>query len=426
MSLHEMHQLKQWYRTLDELLARKNDIERALFLLLRDLFSLEVDMVFYDLTSTYFEGKGPPTLGANGYSRDGKPRNVQVLVGLVMVDGWPIAHHVFQGNWRDAKTVPEVVRDLEQRFGLKRIVLVGDRGMATSQNIDQLKEGGHGYVVGRNRRRSGEVFDYIQSATGPWIECPVGITAREKSTSPKTLVQEVASNEPGVRVFVVHSDERLAYERAQRTKAQDRVRRRLEALQQRVANVKLKAPEKIGAAAAAILARNHGHRYYGWSCEEGVFRFFEHPVHFVREQAYEGKYIIQTEEADLSAVEAVRAYKELSEVERAFSSLKDVIEMRPIHHRTADRVQAHIFVASLALLIHRAIEKNLKSAGLDLSATEALFALRSLRVVDITLADGSTKRCVTQPTQRVAAILRALGISAIKPPTPPQHDTTLL
>jgi transposase len=421
----EMRQLKQWYRTLDELLALKNDIEHALFLLLRDLFSLEVDLVFYDLTSTYFEGKGPPELAANGHSRDGKPRNVQVLVGMVMVDGWPLAHHVFQGNWRDAKTVPEVVRDLEQRFGLKRIVLVGDRGMATSQNLEQLKNGGHGYIVGRNRRRSGEVFDYIQHATGPWIECPAGITAREKSTSPKTLVQEVASNHPGVRVFVVHSDERLAFERAQRTKAQDRVRGKMEALQRRVASGKLKAPEKIGAAAAAILARNHGHRYYGWSYENGVFRFFEHPVHFTREQAYEGKYVIQTEEPNLSPVEAVRVYKELSEIERAFASLKDVIEMRPIHHRTAERVQAHIFVASLALLIHRAIEKKLKSAGLDLSATEALSALKSLRVVDIALADGSTQRCVTQPTPRVAAVLRALGISATKPPTPPQHDQTV-
>src|ERR1700757_1465268 len=160
-------------------------------------------------------------------------------------------------------------------------------------------------------------------------------------------------------------------------------------------------------------ARNHGHRYYGWSFENGVFRFFEHPVHFTREQAYEGKYVIQTEEPNLSPVEAVCVYKELSEIERAFASLKDVIEMRPIHHRTADRVQAHIFVASLALLIHRAIEKKLKAAGPDLSATEALFALKSLRVVDIALADGSSKRCVTQPTQSGAAILRALGISAI-------------
>jgi hypothetical protein len=95
-------------------------VESALFVRLRDLFSLQVDMVFYDLTSTYFEGRGPPEIGAHGHSRDGKPRNPQVLVGLVLVDGWPIAHHVFEGNRRDAKTVPDVLRDLEQRFGLKR------------------------------------------------------------------------------------------------------------------------------------------------------------------------------------------------------------------------------------------------------------------------------------------------------------------
>src|SRR5436190_5251553 len=215
----EARQLQQWYRTLDQLLERKAQIEHALFLTLRDLFSLRVDMVLYDLTSTYFEGRGPPEIGANGHSRDGKPRNPQVLVGLVMVDGWPIAHHVFEGNRRDAKTVPDVLRDLEQRFGLKRIVFVGDRGMVTSQNLDDLRSSGHGYIVGRNRRRSGEVFDYIKRATGPWSECPVGITAREKSTAPKTLVQEVASNQPGMRVFVVHSEERLAFELAHRTKA---------------------------------------------------------------------------------------------------------------------------------------------------------------------------------------------------------------
>jgi transposase len=78
-----------------------------LFVTLRDLFSLKVDMVFYDLTSTYFEGAGPPEIGKNGHSRDGKPRNPLVLVGLVLVDGWPIAHHVFAGNRRDATTVPE-------------------------------------------------------------------------------------------------------------------------------------------------------------------------------------------------------------------------------------------------------------------------------------------------------------------------------
>jgi hypothetical protein len=273
----EQRQLKQWYHTLDQLLGCKEAVERGLYLRLRDLFSLRTDIVFYDLTSTYFEGKGPPEIGAYGHSRDGKSRNPQVLVGLVLVDGWPIAHHVFEGNRRDAMTVSDVVQDLERRFGIKRMVLVGDRGMVSSANLEQLRSGGHGYIVGRNRRRSGEIFDYIQSATGPWIECPVGIAASEKSPPPKTLVQEVLSNHPGVRVFVVHSDERLQFERAQRIKAMDRVQRKLEKLQLRIAAGKLKAPDKIGAAAAAILTRNHGHRYFGWSYQNGTFRFLRTP-----------------------------------------------------------------------------------------------------------------------------------------------------
>jgi transposase len=420
----ESRQLQQWYRTLDQLVERKEKIEDELYRSLRDLASFQVDAVFYDLTSTYFEGKGPPGLGANGHSRDGKPRNPQVLVGLVLINGWPIAHHVFPGNWRDANTVPDVLRDLDERFGLNRIVFVGDRGMVTSKNLDDLRTRGHGYVVGRNRRRSGEIYDYIQRATGPWIECPVGITASEKSNPPKTLVQEVASNEDGVRVFVVHSEERLGFESAQRKKSMERVRIKLAALEKRVAEGRLKSAEKIGAAAAAILVRNHGHRYFDWRLENGVFRFFEHPLHFTREQAYEGKYIIQTEEKDLSPLQAVRIYKELSEVERAISNIKDVIEMRPIYHRDADRVRAHVLVAVLAFVLYRAIEKKLKAAKLDLSATEALVALKTVRVVDIDLGNGTRKRCVTRGSQRAAEVLRALGISELDPPTPPLQGET--
>ena len=138
--------------------------------------------------------------------------------------------------------------------GSKRIVFVGDRGMVTSQNLEDLRGNGHGYIVGRNRRRSGEVFDYIQSATGPY-RMSVGITAREKATPPKTLVQEVVAQEPGVRVFVVHSEERLAYERAQRIKAMDRVRTRLK-LQRRIVDGRLKAAEKVGAAATRARSKS--------------------------------------------------------------------------------------------------------------------------------------------------------------------------
>lgn len=413
-------QLRQWYTTLDELVAHKKQIEKQLFFRLRNLFSLKVDLVFYDLTSTYFEGRGPSELAKHGHSRDGKPRNRQVLVGVVMIDGWPIAHHLFEGNQRDCSTVQSVVKDIEERFGLGRVVFVGDRGMVTSQNIDLLRSRHQGYVVGLNRRRRPEVMGYLERASGQWQECRAGIAASEKAELPKTLVQEVASDKPGVRVFVVHSDERLSYERTEREKSMQRVREQLECLERRVAAGKLKAAPKIGAAAARIIARHHGSRYYDWELKDGRFRYFEHPVNLKQEQALEGKYLIQTEEPHLSAVQAVEIYKELSEVERAFSKLKDVIEMRPIYHQKAARVQAHVFVASLAFLLDRALEKKLKSAALDLSSKEAWQILKTVRVVEIELGDGEQKRSVTQGTARAAQILKALGINNLDPHAPPK------
>jgi transposase len=407
-------QLRRWYQTLDRLITHKKEIEKKLFLRLRNLFSLNVDLVFYDLTSTYFEGNGP-NIAKHGHSRDGKPRNRQVLVGLVMIDGWPIAHHVFEGNQRDSSTVQNVLKDIQDRFGLRRVVFVGDRGMVTSDNIELLRSQEHGYVVGLNRRRRPEVLRYLKRATGPWLKCPAGITAGEKTQPPKTLVQEVASEKPGVRVFVVHSDERLDYERDKRQKSMQRVREQLEALQERVAQGKLKKPEKIGAAAGRILARHHGFRYYGWELKDGQFRFFEQPVNLKNEEALEGKYLIQSEEPKLSAIEAVAIYKELSEVERAFSGLKDVIEMRPIYHQKAHRTEAHIFVASLAFLLDRALEKKLKSAGVDISSKEAWQLLKTVRVVDIDLGNNEPKRSVTQGSGRAAKILKILRIQNLDP-----------
>jgi transposase len=408
-------QLRKWYGTLDKLVAQKRPIEKELFLRLRNLFALNVDLVFYDLTSTYFEGNGPVGLAMHGHSRDCKPRNRQILVGQVMIDGWPIAHHVFEGNKRDSVTVPQVLDDIEKRFGLRRVVFVGDRGMVTSDNIELLRQRNQGYVVGLNRRRRPEVLRYVAKATGPWLECPVGIAAGEKAVVPRTLVQELVPEKPGVRVFVVHSDERMAYERAEREKAMARVQAALESLAQRVNTGKLKVPEKIGAAAARTLARNHGYRYYDWKLEDGRFSYFEHPTHLEREKSLEGKYLIQTEEQNLSALEAVAVYKELSEVERAFARLKDVIEMRPVFHQKPERVQAHVFVASLAFLLDRALEKKLKAAGLDISSREAWQILKTVRVVEIGLGNDEATRSVTQGSGRAAKILRILGLKNLDP-----------
>lgn len=420
-------QLNLWYQSLDDLLAEKKRMEKEIYLQLRNLFSLQPDLAFYDITSTYFEGAGPAELGRFGYSRDGKPRNRQVLLGVVMMEGWPIAHHVFAGNRLDQTTVLEVVRDLNERFELNRVVFVGDRGMMTIGNVEQLRTMNQGYLVGLQRRNRKDTFDYIQQVEGrtDWQECPAGIAASEKTVVPKTRVVEVAGKEPGVRVFVVHSEERQEYERGLRELSMERARQELAALQAQVKKGALKEPEKIGAAAGTKLRRNHGHRYFAWELRHGEFRFFEHPVNLAREQALEGKYVIQTEEQKLSPVEAVRAYKELNEVERGFSQLKDLLELRPVYHQSDARVQAHVFVAALALLLDRALEKSLRAAGSTLSTPFAWKALEMIRCVEVEL-NKRRKICVTRGNQHVAEILRALGITQLDPPPPPEGREWLM
>jgi transposase len=420
-------QLRLWYETLDDLLAQKLQIERAIWQQLRDLFSLEPELVFYDITSTYFEGQGPAELGRFGYSRDGKPRNRQVLVGVVMMDGWPMAHHVFAGNRLDQTTVAEVVADLRARFGLQRVIFVGDRGMVTVKNLEQLRQAEQGYLVGLQRRNRQDIPHYIEQAVAQndWQACPVGITASEKSVVPQTRVQEVPGKEPGVRVFVVHSQEREQYERSLRELSQARVQKELEALRVRVEKRELKEPEKIGAAAAKILQRHHGQRYFAWELRKGEFHYFPHPVNFPREQACEGKYVIQTEEPELSPVEAVAAYKQLNEVERGFAHLKGLLEVRPVWHHKDDRVRAHVFVAALAFLLDRALEKKLRAAKSTLSSPVAWQALETVRCVEVAVGDRK-KLCVTRGSRQANEVLKAVGISELDPPAPPQGEETIM
>jgi transposase len=421
----DMAQLQRWYRTLDHLLLNKDQAEVSLYEQLRTLFDFQAELVLYDLTSTYFEGHGPATLAKHGYSRDGKPRNVQVVVGVVMVAGWPIAHHVWAGNTRDSATVKEVIEDLAKRFRFRRIVFVGDRGMVTKSNLKLLTEDEHhGFLVGMTRRQNPEAETLIDRVDeSKWADCPMGTTAREKKDPPRTRVQEVKCDREGVRVFVVDSDDRRAYEERQRTKAMQRVHAALGKVQTRVAQGKLKQPEKIGAAVERALQRNHGYRYYAWELRNGRLEIHEHPVNLPREKKYEGKYLIQTDQAHITPEEAVAYYKDLNEVERGFRSLKDPLGMRPIWHHAARRVKAHIFVAALAFLIERMLERALKDVGVSLSAQSALEALKTIRQVQFRV-NGKLHSGVTPGTSRARQVLKALRLTDHRPPTPPPGDET--
>jgi len=421
-------QLEAWYRTLDQLHRAKERIEVALYHRLRDLFSFKPDLVLYDITSTYFEGAGPTEVAKHGHSRDGKPHNVQVVVGVVMVAGWPIAHHVWPGNRIDHSTVQDVVHDLNTRFGFGRIVFVGDRGMVTAENIEALKQAQHGFVVGVNRRRNPKLREWLARLDATkWIDCPVGINAQErKSDPPRTRAQEVTSDDPDMRVFIIDSDERREYEQTMRQRSMERTRSLLEKLTNRVSAGRLKSRDKIVQAAERILSKNHGTRYYRYTISsEDAFTFSECES-FEQEKQIEGKYVIATGEKSMGMLDAIALYKDLANVEAAYRQLKDVLSMRPIYHQVEPRVKAHIFVATLALLVQRLLHQRLREGTIDFSPSRAIEALSTIRHVTFRLDGQKPRSGISAGSPDARRVLKALRIKSPRPPAPPEGSETVM
>ena len=446
-------QLQKWYRTLDALLPLKAALEEHLFGRFRHLFAPHCDLVFYDLTSTYFEGLGPAELAQHGYSRDQRPRNPQLLVGVAMVDGLPVSHTVFAGNRRDSTTVQEVIADLRKRFGLERFVFVGDRGMKSEASVAALEEQGLGYLMAVQGRRNPEMEAALQAVREEaWAPCE-GADGRVKANGSR--VQEVTEEGSRRRRFLVHSPERERHERKLREAEQDKVRERLERLRERVAlgefgkraqrevqaererseveaeAVREQAAGLIGEAAGKILSQNHGQRYYDWRLAgEERLEYWENES-CAQEKRREGHWLLETEETELGAVEAVRAYQELWRVEAAFRSMKDVLELRPIWHRTDERVQAHVLVAALALTFDRILQRKLEKAGLRLSSRAAWEALEAVSLVEFEMPGRPPKAgiCVNGEEgghgNEARKVLRALGV-ALEAPQPPENGDRIV
>jgi transposase len=421
-------QLDAWYRTLDQLLAAKDRIAVALYHRLRDLFSLKPELVLYDITSTYFEGAGPHDFARHGSSRDGKPQDVPVIVGVVLVAGWPIAHHVGEGNRVDHSTVQEVINDLRKRFAFGRVVFVGDRGMVTDENIESITKDNHGFLVGIKRRRNPKLDAWLDAVDDTkWIDCLGGINAQERKTDPlRTRAQEVPSGRPDLRVFVIDSDERRGYEQAKREQAIERACQKLEKLKERIASGDVKRPEKIGAAVERIMQRYHGYRSFDWKLEAGSLAYTESEERLGREKRIEGNYVIATSEKGLSVLEAVALSKELTDVESGFRQLKDVMAMRPISHRVESRVKAHIFVAALALLVQRLLGRRLQEVGVALSPARAMQALSTVRLVALRLEGQVERRGITGGCPDARLVLKALKLIEQRPPVPPEGEETVM
>ena len=328
------------YAAMDWLLVQQARVEQALAR--RHL--TDGGLVLYDVTSTYFEGRQCP-LAQFGHSRDGRRDKLQIVFGLLTTgEGCPVAVEVFEGNVGDPKTLPAQIQKLRARFGIARVVLVGDRGMLTEARL-------------RADLRPIEGLDWITALRAPAIQALVASGALQLSLFDQQDLAEVTHPDyPGERL-IVGKNPLLAEERARKRRelldATARDLATITAATQR-ARRPLRGQARIALRVGKVLGRRKVGKHFTLEITDTGFRAERDEAAIAREAALDGIYVIRTSMAAdrLPTAEAVRSYKRLAHIERAFRSLKTVdLAVRPIHHRKADRVRAHVFLCLLAYYV---------------------------------------------------------------------------
>jgi len=330
------------YGAMDWLLARQERIEAGLA-----KRHLESDgLVLYDLTSTYMEGRHCP-LARYGHSRDGRPGTLQVEYGLVTDEhGRPVAVEVVPGDTADPATVPAVIEKLRGRFDLADVVLVGDRGMLTQARIEGLREAGLGW---------------ISSLRAPAIrKLAKGGTLQLGLFDERGLAEITDPAYPDERLVVCRNP-LLAEERARkRSELLDATSAKLAAIVDRVTAGRLRGKDRIGIAVGKVIDRYKMAKHFELDIGDDHLVVIRKDEAITQEAALDGIYVLRTSVTPerLESQDVVRAYKRLARVERAFRGLKAVdLQVRPIHHRTADRVRAHIFLCLLAYYVQWHLER---------------------------------------------------------------------
>ncbi len=323
------------YAAMDWLLERQQRIEDRLAA--RHL--ADGQMVLYDVSSSYFEGRTCP-LAKLGYSRDGKLGLPQIIYGLLCdMAGRPVAVEVFSGELHDDATLPAQVTKLKDRFGLSRVVVVADRGMVTKANIELL-----GQVGG---------VDWITALKAPTIKKLARSGAFQPSLFDEQNLGEItdADEFPGERLIVC----RNPLVGAQRARKREELLAATEAdlaqIAHRVEGGTLLGAGQIGLAVGPALKRHRMRKHFQIEITDTTFTYTRDTARIAEEAALDGFYILRTSltEADLPPTDVVRAYKNLEQAERAFGSLKGPeLQIRPIHHRLEDRVRAHVLICMLA------------------------------------------------------------------------------
>ncbi len=395
------------YAAMDWLLERQPSIEGAL----AKRHLADGSLVLYDVTSTYFEGRSCP-LAKRGHSRDGKRDKAQIVVGLLTDrDGRPVAVEVFEGNTGDPMTVGAQIKKLRDRFSLKRVVLIGDRGMITQARID-------------TELRKVEGLDWITCLRAPAIAKLVEEGSLQLSLFDQRDMAEISDARfPGERL-VICKNPLLEQERARkRQELIEATEREFACIAAAVARRQrpLRGRDKIALRAGRVMGRFKMGKHFKLTIGDTSFRWERNLVAIAAESALDGIYVVRTTvQADkMPATDVVHSYKSLAHVERAFRSIKTTeLHIRPIHHHKADRVRAHVLLCMLAYYVQWHMRRDLAPvlfddddrAGADARRESVVAPARRSHRAE---AKAHTKRTdLNQPVHSFRTLLRDLATIA--------------
>lgn len=397
------------YRALDQLLPHKRALEIHLKQRLGELFQLDYDLLLYDVTSTYFEGEAAGNPQAQrGYSRDHRPDCKQVNIALVVSrGGLPLGYEVFAGNRSDVTTVEEIVEAMESRYGKADRIWVMDRGMVSADNVEYLKQGGRGYILGTAK---GMLRKFEQQLLEQdWRQVHEGLEVK------------LCPAPDGDEVFILC---RSAQRRLKEQAMHDRFERRIEQkLAEMVASCRKRKqnPLSLAQRVGKLLGRNtRAAGLFQVEVETGErgragLRWSKRSDWRDWARLSEGCYLLRSNVTDWTGEELWRAYIQLTEAEAAFRLHKSDLVMRPIWHHKQNRVQAHILVCFLAYVVWKTMGRLCHQAGLGDEARKVFAELQQISLVDVVLPTRTgievRKRCVSRPTEHQAILLHRLGLA---------------
>ena len=400
------------YRALDLILERKSELEAHLSERCGKLFSVENEVLLYDVTSTYFEGQAEANpLAQRGYSRDHRPDCKQVCIALVVTfDGFPLGYEVFAGNVHDLRTLQTIVTTMEERHGAMGRVWIADRGMASAKNLTWLNETGRRYIIGAPKSELKKFATDLSHAAG-WRQIREDVE-----------VKLTSHPETGETIILCRSAERRSKEQAMHEKFSKRIESALTTLTERIARSKRRLDsDQINRQIGRLLQQNQRSaarfdiRLEADPCPAG----FRLEVKIKPEfddwaQRSEGAYVLRSNITDWTDEQLWKAYIQLTQAEAAFRIQKDQLNVRPIWHQRSDRVQAHILVCFLAFVLWKSLEMWQSRAGLGNSPRTILEELARIQCHDVVLPTAThgqiRLRCIARPDAAQAALLNRLGI----------------